>query len=185
MEVSLIAQDLIAWTQRLCSRRRARDLRTQGRPLPVPARRRPARVPRPPRGPTPPTQLALGPPARRRLSAPPSAATARRLTPARLTKTSSASGAQRRGIAVAKPPRSASRAPIQRPVRVHRRDRVTARSLPTKTALAAHPGRLLHDPGLTTPGRSRFVQHPPWIGAAAAIRGNGAALFRRLRQRRP
>ena len=60
VELSLIAQDLIAWTQRLCFDRRARDLRTQSTALPAAAHRRPSRLPRPPRGPAPPRQLAVG-----------------------------------------------------------------------------------------------------------------------------
>ena len=42
LELSLIAQDLIAWTQRLCLDRRARDLRTQSAALPAAAHRRTA-----------------------------------------------------------------------------------------------------------------------------------------------
>ena len=81
LELSLIAQDLIAWTQRLCLERRARDLRTESAPLPAAAHRRPALLPRPPRGPAPPGELAMGQRARRRVRATTRAAITRWLIP--------------------------------------------------------------------------------------------------------
>ncbi len=79
LELSLIAQDLIAWTQRLCLDRRARDLRTESAALPAAAHRRPALLPRPPRGPAPPSELAMGQRARRRVRPATRAAIPRRL----------------------------------------------------------------------------------------------------------
>ena len=81
LELSLIAQDLIAWTQRLCAHRRARDLRTESAPLPAAAHRWTALLPRPPRGPSPPGELAMGRPACRRVRATTRAPITRRLIP--------------------------------------------------------------------------------------------------------
>jgi len=80
LELVLLAQDLLCWTQRLvldgelarCEPKRLR--------LSAPARRRPTRLPRPARHPAPPTQLAMGGRARRRLRAPARAAVASYLT---------------------------------------------------------------------------------------------------------
>jgi Transposase DDE domain group 1 len=59
---------------------RAGDLRTQSASLPAAAHRRPAGLPRPPRGAAPPSQLALGGAARRRVRPTASTAPAGRLT---------------------------------------------------------------------------------------------------------
>jgi hypothetical protein len=79
LELSLIAQDLIAWTQRLCLDGGARDLRTESASLPAAAHRRPALLPRPPRSPAPPSQLAMGQRTRRRVRPTTRAAVLRRL----------------------------------------------------------------------------------------------------------
>ena len=148
MELSLIAQDLIAWTQQLaldgelaiCEPKALgyRLLHTAGR-LAFHARRAILRLQ---------AQLALGPPARRRLPAPPNAATTRRLT---------AGAPHEDQLRLRRPaPKDRCRqTPTQRHLsspdpdtgHVRQRGPVTARSPPPKTALAAHPGRLLHDPG--------------------------------------
>src|ERR1700733_9588633 len=60
-------------------RGRARDLRTESAPLPAPAHSRPAVLPRPPRGPAPPSQLAMGQRARHRVRPVARAAVQRRL----------------------------------------------------------------------------------------------------------
>ena len=49
LEISLIAHDLIVWTQQLALDGELAELRTEGAALPAAAHRRPARVPRPPR----------------------------------------------------------------------------------------------------------------------------------------
>ncbi len=80
LELSMIAQDLIAWTQSLCLRGelaicepkalRYRNADLAFMPtsawLPAAAHRGPARVPRPARCPAPPSRLVMGPTARRR-----------------------------------------------------------------------------------------------------------------------
>ena len=59
VEIVMLAHDLIVWTQALVSGWRARQSRTETDALPVAARRRPARVLRPPRQAAPPSSLAL------------------------------------------------------------------------------------------------------------------------------
>jgi len=75
----LLAHNLIAWTQAL-AHRRARGLRAQAAALPRPARRRPARLLRPPGQTATRGQLGLGRRSRRRVRHAQSAPRARRLT---------------------------------------------------------------------------------------------------------
>jgi hypothetical protein len=79
LELSLIAQDLTAWTQSLCL---ARELAVcePKRFATGCCTRRPALLPNPPRRPSSPSQLAIGTTARCRVRAPPCAPPARRLT---------------------------------------------------------------------------------------------------------
>ncbi len=69
--------------------RRAGELRAQDAALPAAAHRRPTRLPRPPSHAAPASHLALGQPSRRRLRAPTSTPTTRRLTPCWATTTTS------------------------------------------------------------------------------------------------
>jgi hypothetical protein len=80
LEISLIAQDLIAWTQQLALDGELARCEPKDAALPAAAHRRPARVPRPPRHPAPATHLALGRGAGRRVRPPRGAATTGALT---------------------------------------------------------------------------------------------------------
>ena len=84
LELVLLAHDLIVWTQALLLDGELATRRAQAAALPAAARRRPARLPRPPRHAAPPSQLALGRRTRRRVRAP---RRAPRLTPRRTSAT--------------------------------------------------------------------------------------------------
>jgi DDE family transposase len=109
--------------------RRAGQLRTQDAALPAPAHRRPACLPRPPGQAAPPSKLALGRSARRRVRTPPSAPATRRLmtgpaasedhTPDRRAPRPAAAVAQTRQPGRISPHRAPPAAPPRRPIDTH------------------------------------------------------------------
>jgi Transposase DDE domain group 1 len=82
LEIVLLAHDLIVWTQTLLLDNELAKTEPKRAALPAAARRRPARLPRPPRQAAPATRLAMGRRARRRLPQAQHAPSRRRLTPA-------------------------------------------------------------------------------------------------------